>query len=236
MDFPDLLPAEFILRDTRFTAGVRVAGEVSQAHIANTGRLPGLLMPGGKVWLSRSENPGRKTRYDLKLVEAEGVLVSVDTRLPNLLYEEYIGKQQPGESTSLEVQREVRLGKSRIDLRLTGPDGICWVETKSVTLVQDRVARFPDAPTSRGRRHLLELAKALEMGQRARVVFVIQRPDADLFAPHLSIDPEFATIVAGVAEKGVEVQVFICEVSLGSIRIANEIECKLDATSEKIHV
>jgi sugar fermentation stimulation protein A len=226
MILPPLIPAEFVWRNSRFTAAVRVEGKPDQAHIANTGRLPGLLNPGVRVWLAAAGNPKRKTRYDLKLVEHEGVLVSLDTRLPNYLFEEAARAGQLPEFNYPEIKLEVKLGQSRIDAFLSGPEGVCWVETKSVTLVENKIGMFPDAPTSRGRKHLLELGQSLANGVRAAVVFVIQRPDAEIFSPHTTIDPEFSKVLAAVARKGVLVRAYRCEVSVAEIRIDNEIECQ----------
>jgi sugar fermentation stimulation protein A len=227
MKLPELIPAEFVWRDNRFVGAVRVDGKLSHAHIANSGRLPGLLNPGVSVWLSEAGNPRRKTKYDLKLVANHGVLVSIDARLPNYLFEEAVLAGKLPNFTDVSVQKEVPLGKSRIDVKLTGKAGICWVETKSVTLVENGLAKFPDAPTARGRRHLLELAKALTHGDRAAAVFIIQRPDAESFSPNWDIDPEFSQTLLDVAEQGVEVYAYKCAVQAIEISIVREVPCIL---------
>ena len=115
------------------------------------------------------------------------------------------------------------MGNSHIDFRLARDAEVCWVETKSVTLVEEEIAMFPDAPTERGCRHLLELAAALKKGVRAAVVFVIQRSDAQNFVSNTAIDPEFSTVLARVVSAGVEVKAYRCNVSLDSIQILDDI-------------
>ncbi len=225
MKFSELIPAEFVWRANRFMASVRVAGEPAYAHIANSGRLPGLLNPGDRIWLVPAKNPNRKTRYDLKLVEREGILISIDARLPNYLFQEAVLLEQLPDFDYPNIKLEVKMGHSRLDARLDGPPGTCWVETKSVTLVENRVARFPDAPTSRGRKHLAELMAVTQKGDRAAVVFIVQRPDADRFEPNTAIDPEFSAQLAQAAAAGVAVKAYGCSVTPAEIRIQTEMAC-----------
>lgn len=229
MRLPPLLPAELVRRDNRFRAAIRINGEELAAHVANPGRLTELLVPGRQVWVTPREGAHRRTPCDLMLIEHDGVLVSLDTRLPNRLFAEALsaGRIVLGEYDG--VAAEVALGASRIDFRLTGPHGICWVECKSVTLVIDGVARFPDAPTARGRRHAGELVAAVEAGDAAAIVFVVQRPDARSFAPYPEADPALAAALREAAERGVSVRAFTCCVSLDAIAIEREIPVDLDA-------
>ena len=125
-------------------------------------------------------------------------------------------------------QREVRLGRSRMDFRLEGSAGTCWVEAKSVTLVDPGVARFPDAPTARGVRHLRELSAAVRRGERAAVAFVVQRPDARRFAPHDRADPAFGAALREAAAAGVGVYAWACTVSQREITIADQLVVDLD--------
>jgi sugar fermentation stimulation protein A len=195
--------------------------------VPNSGRLRELFTPGRPLWLSPAGDPGRKTAYDLKLVEYAGTLVSVDARLPNPLLAEALADERLPTFAFPEIRREVTLGDSRLDFRLSGPDGVCWVETKSVTLVTDGLAQFPDAPTDRGRKHLSELIKVRARGDRAAVVFVIQRADALQFTPHNQADPLFATTLQQAAAAGVEIYAFTCHVSLQAISLAAEIPIAL---------
>jgi sugar fermentation stimulation protein A len=149
----------------------------------------------------------------------------MDARLPNALFAEAVaGGLLPDYP---QVQPEVFLDHSRIDFRLSGVNGVCWVETKSVTLVVDGIARFPDAPTSRGRRHLATLAAARQAGDEAAVVFIVQRSDAASFAPHQTADPAFNDALRQAAAAGVAVRAYRCHVSLQRIEIDREIPVEI---------
>jgi sugar fermentation stimulation protein A len=227
LNFPPLIPGLFVRRDNRFRATVTVAGQEAWAHVPNSGRLGELFTPGRQVWLSPAGDPARKTAYDLRLVDYQGTLVSVDARLPNKLLAEALATRALPDLDYPEIRPETAHGESRLDFRLSGPQGICWLETKSVTLVTDGLAQFPDAPTARGRKHLQELVKLRQLGHRATVVFVVQRPDADRFAPHRQADPLFAAALQQAAAAGVEIRAFNCRVSLTSITLAAEIPPQL---------
>jgi len=224
--FPDLLPAVFIKRHNRFTAGVRLGtGGVSTAFIPTTGRLTGALTPGCRVWLAPVANPKRKTPYTVVLTELEGGgYCSVDALMANRLFDEALQLGNLGAFPYDGIEKEVPFGRSRLDFRLSEGEEMCWVEVKSVTYAQDGVGLFPDAPTSRGRKHLGELAKLAARGDRASAVFVIQREDATRFAPFEAIDPDFAAALRRVHREGVEVHAFRCEVSLEKIEIVDEIQ------------
>lgn len=227
MKMPKLVAGRFLRRDNRFRAAVLVNGEEASAHVPNSGRLTELFTLDRRIWLTPAGSPNRKTAYDLRLVDYQGELVSVDARLPNSLFAEAAAAGRLPDYSFPLIQREVRFGGSRLDFRLSGPEGVCWVEAKSVTLVVDGVARFPDAPTSRGRRHLLELIDALEQGDRASVVFVVQRPDARSFRPNHQADPEFAEALTVASEAGVEIRAYSCDVSMEAISLGNEIPVRL---------
>jgi sugar fermentation stimulation protein A len=229
MELPPLVPGRFVRRDNRFRATVEIERELAAAHLPNSGRLTELLTPGRLCWLTEFDSDRRKTRFDLKLVAYAGVLVSVDARLPNPLLTEALaaGQLEPFRGYN-RVKREVRLGKSRLDFLLSGPEGAYWVETKSVTLVEDGVARFPDAPTARGTRHLRELIAAAMNGDQAAAVFVIQRPDAECFAPHDEADETFGATLREAAQAGVGVYAWTCEVSRQAIEIARSIPVVLE--------
>jgi sugar fermentation stimulation protein A len=179
-------------------------------------------------WLAPAGSPSRKTDFDLKLVRYAGVLVSVDARLPNPLFAEAVesGRLIPFLPSS-GWRREVQLGESRIDFHLSVPGGELWVETKSVTLVDEGMALFPDAPTARGRRHVRALVDAVGRGNRGSVVFIVQRPDADAFAPHDAADPMFGETLRNAAEAGVEMYAWTCRVSREAITIAEQIPVDL---------
>jgi len=218
MNLPSLLPARFLRRDNRFRATIEIDGHPAPAHVPNSGRLSELFVPGAPIWVSPAPAPGRKTMYDLRLVAHVGVLVSVDARLPaSLLAEAWRMGRLPGFAGYETLEREVRAGDSRLDLRLWHAGEPCWIEAKSVTLVNNGIALFPDAPTSRGTRHLEELVRLRREGHRAAAIFVVQRSDATSFAPHVAADPLFVHTLGAAAIAGVEVLAFTCRVSLTEI-------------------
>lgn len=226
MHWPPLVEGSFLRRENRFRATVEVAGQIVPAHVPSPGRMAELLTPRRPVWLAPLNHPPRKTLYDLLLVAHAGVLVSVDSRRPNGLVVEAIaaGRLFPGYE---QLEQEVFSGASRLDLRLAGPAGVCWVEVKSVNLVEDGLALFPDAPTVRGRRHLEELARLAQAGQRAVALFVVQREDAQAFAPHQRLDPAFAHALRQAHQAGVEVRAYGCRVTLQEIVLAEELPVEI---------
>lgn len=224
MDFPQLTAGHFVKRNNRFRVTVLVGGEEVSAHLPNSGRLSDLLKPGQQVLLAPAHSPQRKTAYDLTLVRSNAVLVSVNAQLPNRLFAEALRDNTlPGFRFPL-IEQEVTYGDSRLDFRLSGPSGICWVETKSVTLVNnDGVALFPDAPSTRASKHAHSLAKLCKQGHRTAVVFVIQRPDAQTLSPNGKMDPAFTAALRQAKTAGVEIWAFICHVSLDEIRMGRQI-------------
>jgi sugar fermentation stimulation protein A len=220
VSFGPLVPGVFKRRDNRFRVQVQVADHLDAAHLPNSGRLGELLVPGRRVWLAPADlrrKPHRRTAYDLALVEYQGRLVSVDARLPGRLIAEALRRGQlAGFDGYSAVHSEVRFGDSRLDFRLdAGAQGSnCWIEVKSVTLVEEGIARFPDAPTLRGQRHLRELMHAVQQGERAAAMFVVQRDDAHAFAPHDQADPVFGQTLRQAARAGVEVYAWRCRVTL----------------------
>ena len=225
-----MVPGRFVRRDNRFRVAVEAEGRAVAAHLPNSGRLTELLTPGRLCWLAEFPDvPQRKTRFDLKLVQYGGVLVSVDARLPNPLVAEAVeaGQLAPFRDYD-QISREVRRGGSRLDFCLSRPASTCWIEVKSVTLVEDGTACFPDAPTLRGARHLRELTAAVKEGDQAAAVFVIQRPDARRFTPHTQADPAFAAALREAASAGVNLYAWTCEVGTQAIAIATQVPVDLE--------
>jgi sugar fermentation stimulation protein A len=226
----------FLARDNRFRVTVEIGGQEVKAHLPNSGRLGELLVPGRRAMLLERLAPGRRTRYDLALVQMEEQWVSVDARLPNKLVEEALGAGSlPSLSGYAAWKREVGFGTSRLDFLLQA-DGRrpCLVEVKSVTLVTGGLACFPDAVTARGRRHVNELADALGAGYRAMVLFVVQRADADVLRPHDESDPYFGRALRRAARQGVEVDAYTCQVGLGCIKIDRRLPVLLDPAQEPL--
>lgn len=230
MIFPELIPARFVKRGNRFTAGLRLEnGKIATAFIPTTGRLTGVLIPGCRVWLAKADtSKGRKTAYDIVLVELMGGgYCCVNALNANRLFDEAIGSGKLDAFQYPEMSNEVSIGNSRLDFRLSDGQEVCWVEVKSVTFVKEGVGLFPDAPTSRGRKHLLELAELAKDGDRVSVVFIAQREDVQSFSPYTEIDPEFAETLKTVNQQGVEIHAYRCIVNLSLIEVREEIPLHL---------
>jgi sugar fermentation stimulation protein A len=220
-----------VARDNRFRVTVEVNGREVWAHLPNSGRLGELLVPGRRVILVRKATTGRKTGFDLSLIEHEDRWISVDARLPNDLVEEALlaGRLDPLAGYPA-LRREVTHGRSRFDLLLEAPKRPpCLVEVKSITLVVDGLGCFPDAVTLRGRRHVNELATAVAAGYRAAVIFVVQRDDALGVRPHDESDPEFSRALREAAEQGVEVYAYGCRVEPERVDITGPLPVHLAA-------
>lgn len=178
--------------------------------------------------IAPAPGPNRKTAYDLALVRIGDIFVSADARLPNPLVQEAIEGGSLRDFTGYDtLRREVTLGHSRLDFLLTGTSGKCYLEVKSVTLVENGVALFPDAPTERGRKHLQSLIAARKDGNRAAVVFVVQRPDADSFSPYKEADRDFWRTLRRASRAGVEVHAYRCRVSRQEVEIDAPIPVEL---------
>lgn len=220
----DLVEARFIRRVNRFLAVVELNGCEEGVHVANSGRLRELFLPGALLWLKPAARPGRKTAYDLALVEAAGTLVSADARLPNTLVAEAAAAGTlDGIVTPSAIVRESTFRESRFDLMLEHENGRQYVEVKSVTLVENGVGLFPDSPTLRGAKHLNTLAKAVRAGHRAAVVFVVQRADAIAFAANEPADPALAEALCRAVAAGVEAYAYNCLVTQSEVRLAHRL-------------
>ncbi len=220
----------FLARDNRFRATVEVDGRQAWAHLPNSGRLGEILVPGRRTMLIERHGEGRRTAYDLALVQFEGHWVSVDARLPNELVQvTWRSGGLPSLAGYTTLKREVAFGASRLDFLLEA-DGRrpCLMEVKSVTLVVDGLACFPDAVTARGRRHVNELADALAAGYRAVMCFLVQREDALGLRPHDESDPGFGQALRDASRRGVEVQAYGCRVQPGDITIDRRLPVFLD--------
>jgi sugar fermentation stimulation protein A len=222
---PPLERGRLVERPNRFLALVELAGKEVRAHVADPGRLKELLFPGAPVYLALATRPGRSTGYDLRLVEGPQGLVSVDSRVPNHLTARALANGVwPEFAAYNNIKAEPRIQGGRFDFLLTAsglPD--CYIEVKGCTLVKEGTALFPDAPTVRGARHVRELAELKAQGNRAAIIFIIQRADAERFAPHTSMDPAFSTALAAAAGAGVEVHAYRSHVSLEEITLAGRV-------------
>lgn len=210
MKLPPLQAGTLVRRYKRFLADIELAdGSVFTAHTPNTGSMRQCAIAGSKVLFSTSDNPKRKYPCTLELIEVNGSWVDINTQRSNKVVAEALNQGTIGGLAGYDVQAEKKLGDSRIDFLLEktvdGVDLRLWLEVKNVTLMaSDVCASFPDAVTERGRRHLVELMSAKEQGDRAVILFLIQRSEAQLFSPAADIDPAYAEQLTLALNAGVE--------------------------------
>ena len=190
MKYYRIKEGKFISRPNRFIANIEIDGKVEVCHVKNTGRCRELLIPGENVLVEESDNPSRKTRYDLVQVYKGNILVNMDSQMPNYLVREWIEKGNvfPGLT---KLQMEKKYGNSRFDLYVEYQGKKAFIEVKGVTLEKNGTARFPDAPTERGVKHIRELTHCIEDGYEAWIFFIIQMGGVNCFAPNWSTHPEF---------------------------------------------
>lgn len=228
MRYTNITPARFIYRPNRFVAQVELDGQELLCHVKNTGRCRELLVPGAVVYLEESGNPARKTRFDLIAVEkqrAEGMaplLINMDAQAPNQVFQEWAmrGSFVPGLTL---LKPEQRWGNSRFDFYFEAGSRRGFVEIKGVTLEQDGYARFPDAPTERGVKHLEELIACRKAGYEAYVCFVIQMAGMRQFAPNDATHPAFGAALRRAAEAGVRVLARECRVTPDTLEITEAV-------------
>jgi len=215
----------FKVRLNRFSALVKLGGEEVRCFLPNPGRLKELLIPDAKVFLKEMKGRDRSTIYDLISVKHGKAWVFIDSRMPNRILLEALKRRKIEEFSMYdEVKPEFEFGNSRFDFFLTNSIGRCILEVKSCTLVEDGRALFPDAPTERGRRHVLELIKAKEEGYRACVLFLIQRPDADFFSSNDKVDPKFGEALREALKHGVEAHAYRSCFDGKSIRLLDKVD------------
>ena len=207
MIYKNIVKANFISRPNRFIAQVDLAGQQITVHVKNTGRCKELLLPGVTVYLEKSDNPNRKTLYDLVAVEAGVGLVNIDSQAPNAVVKEWL-LQKDYEV----VIPEYKYGNSRIDFYMERGADKYLMEVKGCTLIKDGIGYFPDAPTERGVKHLRELAEATKLGYKAIIAFVIQVEGVSEVRPNIDTHPEFGTALEEAVKAGVEVLFLPCQV------------------------
>ncbi len=218
MRYQHMEEGRFLSRPNRFIAHVALAGREEVCHVKNTGRCRELLVPGALVYLERSDNPARKTRYDLVAVQKGERLINMDAQAPNQVFREWAaaGNFLPGLRA---IRPESTFGGSRFDFRLETDGGTTFVEVKGVTLEEGGEARFPDAPTERGVKHLRELQRAAAEGYGAAVFFVIQMRGVTRFCPNDATHPAFGQALREAASSGVAVYAYDCLVTPDTLAI-----------------
>ena len=227
MHYGAVLPGSFIARPNRFVARVELEGKEEICHVKNTGRCRELLQPGARVWCRFDGNPNRKTHYDLIAVEKAGRLINIDSQAPNRLVEEALRASRlslPGMGRPQVIRPETFYGESRFDFYLEEGEKRAFAEVKGVTLEENGWARFPDAPTERGVKHLQHLARAAEEGYLCYVVFVIQMSGIQGFSPNWKTHPAFGEALLQAKKAGVVPLAFECEVLPQRVQLAGPVK------------
>lgn len=231
MQYQKVIEAKFLSRPNRFIANVLLDKKEETVHVKNTGRCKELLVSGAKVYLSDEKKPERKTRFDLVAVEkncedGKTILINMDSQAPNHVAEEFF-RSGKFFSESAQVKREVRFQNSRFDFFITDGDRNVFVEVKGVTLEDNGVALFPDAPTERGVKHILELIEAKNKGYEAMIFFVIQMKGIKSFSPNDKTHPAFGKVLRKAKDAGVEIYAYDCLVSKDTLTISDSVLVKL---------
>lgn len=235
MNYPNVVMGTFVARDNRFVARCRlVTGEEVVVHVKNTGRGKEVLIEGVPVILQYWDNPKRKTKYDLIAVKKQEQWINIDSQIPNrLAYEGMLdGRiQLPHlQGTIVLLRREVKYGQSKFDFYFETDQGETgFVEVKGMTLENERVGAFPDAPTIRGLKHVNELIQAKKIGYYAAVLFMIQFENVDVATIHRQMQPALADAIKEAQSVGVEVIAYNCQVNQGEIQLLSEVPFDLNA-------
>lgn len=227
MLYSDIHEGVFIDRPNRFIANVMIDGVSTVCHVKNTGRCRELLVPGAKVLLEKSANPARKTQYDLVKVYKGDRLVNMDSNAPNTVFGEFLRSGGLGFMPDY-VKAEHTHGDSRFDYYFEHDGKKAFAEVKGVTLEDGNIARFPDAPTERGIKHLRGLMECVKQGYEAYAVFVIQMRHIDEFRPAWDKHREFGLALQEAAKSGVKVLAFDCDVTREGLSIAEPVPVNLN--------
>ena len=225
MQQPKMVPGTFLSRPNRFIAHIEIDGKEEICHVKNTGRCRELLPPGAKVWCQDSASPTRKTRYDLIAVQKGSRLISMDSQAPNAAAKVWL--ENGGLGSIEDLRPETTHGGSRFDFSFTKDSRPCFLEVKGVTLENDGVCAFPDAPTERGAKHLRHLADLARQGFGAYILFVIQMQDVKYLHPNDDTDPAFGQALREAAAAGVQILAMDCTVTPGTITLRQPVEVRL---------
>lgn len=218
-------PGIFRERPNRFIAHVELDGKLETVHVKNTGRCRELLVPGAKVWCQRSENPARKTKFDLICVEKGPYLINMDSQAPNKAVQEWLLGGGLGQIRDL--RPETVHGDSRFDFAFQKDGKQCYLEVKGVTLEDGGICAFPDAPTERGAKHLRGLQRAVAEGCACYALFVIQMRPVLYLHPNDATDPVFGKALREAAAGGVHVLAVDCQVTPNSMTVGQTVEVRL---------
>ena len=225
MKYENMVSGRFLARPNRFIAHVEIGGNKEIVHVKNTGRCRELLTVGAEVWCRFDPNPARKTHYDLITVRKSDRLINIDSQAPNAAAKEWLLSGGLGDIQNLKA--ESFHGDSRFDFSFTKDGKTCYLEVKGVTLENDGVCAFPDAPTERGVKHLRGLAALAQQGYGAYVLFVIQMPDVKYLHPNDATDPAFGAALRDAAAAGVQILAMDCAVTENTMDIRLPVLVKL---------
>lgn len=226
MHYSNIIKGNFIARPNRFIANVLVNGKEVVCHVKNTGRCKELLTPYAQVYVQHHNNLNRKTQYSLIAVQKGNRLINIDSQAPNAVVKEWL---QAGNLISevTQIKAEQRFGESRFDFYVEGIKKSSYIEVKGVTLEEDGVVLFPDAPTERGVKHIQELCKCIDAGFDAYVIFVVQMDKVNYFTPNMKTHPAFGTALKQAQEYGVHILALDCNVTPDSLTIQSEIPIRI---------
>ena len=225
-----LISGVFIKRYKRFFVDVQIENKVITAHCPNTGSMKGLLKEGNKVWLSKSNNPDRKLKYTLQIIEDDSSKVGVNTHLTNKIVLDALKNNLIKEfDKDITIKPEVKFGdNTRFDFLITKKDYKAFVEVKNVTLMRKpEIAEFPDAVTSRGAKHIEELIKASKKGYEVYIAFIIQREDCNQFVIASDIDAEYSELLSKAVKKKLNILCYDCKFSSKGIKLNKKIKFKI---------
>lgn len=223
MKYKNIRKGIFKERPNRFIAHIEIDGKIQVCHVKNTGRCRELLVPDARVYVEENDNPSRKTKFSLIGVEKGNRLINLDSQAPNMVVGEWL-KTFPQVT---HVKSEVKYGESRLDFYVETIDKKYFIEVKGVTLEDNGVVRFPDAPTERGIKHMKELVHCLEEGYEACIIFVIQMEDVDYFEPNDKTHKAFGDTLREVSQAGVKILAMDCKVGVDYLEINKEVEVKI---------
>lgn len=229
MKYNNIITANFIERPNRFIAYVNIAGERTKVHVKNTGRCRELLQEQAEVYLEKSANPERSTAYDLVAVDKTGRLINMDSNAPNKVVGEWLAAGGLYRDVSL-VRPEKVFGNSRFDFYVESEAGErAFIEVKGVTLENDNVAAFPDAPSERAVKHIEELVEAHTQGYEAYLIFVVQMKGISHVEPNWKTQPAFGEALKKARQAGVHLLAYDCLVEKDSLEVNEQVPVVLDS-------
>ena len=225
----ELISGLFVKRYKRFFVDVIIDKKIVTAHCPNTGSMQGLLIKNNKVWLTKSNDPKRKLKYTLQIIESNGSKVGINTHLTNKIVLDALKNNKIKNFNAVEIKTEVKFGNNtRFDFLITDSNSKKFIEVKNVTLSRtNKLAEFPDAVTSRGAKHINELIKAKAKGYDVYLMFVIQRDDCDRFSIARDIDPNYADLLSDAIKKKLNILCYDCKFSPKGIKLNKQIKIKI---------